>query len=86
MCLAGFLSTGDALAPGNNGFKDQVAALRWVRRHIATFGGDPDKVTVAGYSAGAFSVMLHTVSPMSKGKFSSCLLHLMNPSPCKVPS
>ncbi|XP_068624235.1 juvenile hormone esterase-like [Battus philenor] len=65
----GFLSTGDALAPGNNGFKDQVAALRWVRRNIAAFGGDPNLVTITGYSAGANSVMLHMISPMSKGLF-----------------
>lgn len=65
----GFLSTGDELAPGNNGYKDQVMAMRWVQRNIASFGGDPNLVTIAGYSAGSFSVMLHTVSPMSKGLF-----------------
>ncbi|KAF2902347.1 hypothetical protein ILUMI_03838 [Ignelater luminosus] len=65
----GFLSTGDALAPGNNGIKDQVIALRWVRDNIATFGGDPNLVTIFGYSAGGTSVTLHMVSPMSKGLF-----------------
>ncbi|XP_032512096.2 juvenile hormone esterase-like [Danaus plexippus] len=65
----GFLSTGDALAPGNNGFKDQVVALRWVQRNIAAFGGDPTSVTIAGCSAGSLSVLLHMVSPMSKGLF-----------------
>ncbi|VVD04718.1 unnamed protein product [Leptidea sinapis] len=65
----GFLSMGNELAPGNNGFKDQVAALRWVRRNIASFGGDPELVTIAGYSAGAISVALHMVSPMSRGLF-----------------
>nr|AJN91193.1 carboxylesterase [Cnaphalocrocis medinalis] len=65
----GFLSTGDKYAPGNNGFKDQVAALRWVRRNIGAFGGDPARVTLAGCSAGAFSVMLHMLSPMSEGLF-----------------
>ncbi|XP_013187979.1 carboxylic ester hydrolase-like isoform X2 [Amyelois transitella] len=65
----GFLSTGDALAPGNNGFKDQVVALRWVQRNIRAFGGDPAKVTISGCSAGAFSVMLHMISPMSRGLF-----------------
>ncbi|XP_075986157.1 esterase E4-like [Anticarsia gemmatalis] len=69
LATLGFLSTGDEHAPGNNGFKDQVAALQWVQRNIAAFGGDPHLVTLAGYSAGAFSVMLHTVSPMSKGLF-----------------
>ncbi|XP_047539204.1 esterase E4-like [Vanessa atalanta] len=65
----GFLSTGDELAPGNNGYKDQVAALKWVQRNIAAFGGDPASVTIAGCSAGSFSVMLHMISPMSKGLF-----------------
>ncbi|RVE42264.1 hypothetical protein evm_013072 [Chilo suppressalis] len=67
--VSGFLSTGDKHAPGNNGFKDQVVALQWVQRNIAAFGGDPRRVTISGCSAGAFSVMLHMVSPMSKGLF-----------------
>lgn len=65
----GFLSTGDEVAPGNNGFKDQVVALRWVQRNIRAFGGDPNLVTITGCSAGSFSVMLHMISPMSKGLF-----------------
>nr|XP_034826278.1 venom carboxylesterase-6-like isoform X1 [Maniola hyperantus] len=65
----GFLSTGDEVAPGNNGLKDQVAALKWVQRNIASFGGDPKSVTIAGCSVGSMSVMLHMISPMSKGLF-----------------
>ncbi|XP_063834269.1 carboxylic ester hydrolase-like [Ostrinia nubilalis] len=65
----GFISTGDEHAPGNNGLKDQVAALKWVQTNIRSFGGDPSRVTLAGCSAGAFSVMLHMLSPMSKGLF-----------------
>ncbi|XP_028163835.1 venom carboxylesterase-6-like [Ostrinia furnacalis] len=65
----GFLSTGDELAPGNNGFKDQVVALKWVRRNIRGFGGDPNLVTITGVSAGSISVLLHMISPMSKGLF-----------------
>ncbi|KAJ0171719.1 hypothetical protein K1T71_012482 [Dendrolimus kikuchii] len=65
----GWLSTGDEYAPGNNGMKDQVSALRWMQRNIAAFGGDPNQVTIAGCSAGAISVMLHMISPMSKGLF-----------------
>ncbi|XP_052744615.1 carboxylic ester hydrolase [Bicyclus anynana] len=65
----GFLSTGDELAPGNNGLKDQVAALKWVQRNIAAFGGDPNSVTITGCSVGSMSVMLHMISPMSKGLF-----------------
>ncbi|XP_012268625.2 esterase E4 [Athalia rosae] len=65
----GFMSTGDSQAPGNLGLKDQVEALRWIQRNIAAFGGDPNCVTISGYSAGAWSVSLHLVSPMSKGLF-----------------
>nr|QEE13683.1 carboxylesterase 3 [Mythimna separata] len=65
----GFMSTGDAYAPGNNGMKDQVAALKWVQRNIAAFGGDPNLVTITGCSAGAISVLLHMMSPMTKGLF-----------------
>ncbi|KAL3273419.1 hypothetical protein HHI36_014863 [Cryptolaemus montrouzieri] len=65
----GFLSTGDKEAPGNNGFKDQVVLMRWVKENIAHFGGDPTSITLFGYSAGAMSVTLHLMSPMSKGLF-----------------
>lgn len=65
----GFLSTGDMHAIGNNGLRDQVVAMKWVQRNIAAFGGDPYSVTLMGYSAGAWSVILHMVSPMSKGLF-----------------
>lgn len=64
---SGFLSTGDKEAPGNNGLKDQVQVLKWVKQNIEAFGGDPDLVTIAGYSAGGVSVTLHMVSPMSRG-------------------
>nr|AJN91195.1 carboxylesterase [Cnaphalocrocis medinalis] len=75
----GFLSTGDELAPGNNGFKDQVAALRWVRRNIRAFGGDPELVTLTGYSAGSTSVVLHMMSPMSKGLFHRAISNSASP-------
>lgn len=63
------MSTGDSLLPGNLGLKDQVEALRWVKKNIAAFGGDANCVTITGYSAGSWSVSLHLVSPMSKGLF-----------------
>lgn len=65
----GFISTGDSLAPGNLGLKDQVVALRWIQRNIAAFGGDPKSVTIGGYSVGSIAVLLHMLSPMSKGLF-----------------
>ncbi|XP_045476840.1 esterase E4-like [Harmonia axyridis] len=70
----GFLSTGDKEAIGNNGLKDQVIAMRWVKENIEAFGGDPNSVTIFGYSAGGMSVTLHLVSPMSKGLFHKAII------------
>ncbi|XP_046426320.1 esterase E4-like [Neodiprion fabricii] len=69
----GFLSSGDDDAPGNTGLKDQAAALRWVKRNIARFGGDPEKVTIFGESAGSACVHYHILSPMSAGLFSRAI-------------
>jgi hypothetical protein len=63
----GFLSLPEIGIPGNNGMKDQVMALRWVQKNIARFGGDPNRVTIFGQSAGGASVHYHLLSPMSKG-------------------
>lgn len=65
----GFMSTGTKECVGNMGLKDQVMALKWIRNNIARFGGDPNSVTIMGYSAGAMSATLHMVSPMSRGLF-----------------
>ena len=67
------MSTGQDV-PGNNGLKDQVVALKWVRDNIEAFGGDCDSVTLFGYSAGAWSISLHLVSPMSQGLFHKAIL------------
>lgn len=71
--ILGFLAH-DALesATGDSGMyavQDQQAALRWVRRNIAQFGGDPDNITVGGLSAGAMSTCFHLVAPESQGLF-----------------
>ena len=65
----GFLTLGSSEAPGNAGMLDQVMALEWVQDNIASFGGDPGRVTLAGESAGSYSAFYHLVSPRSTGLF-----------------
>uniref|UniRef100_A0A915MCT9 Carboxylic ester hydrolase n=1 Tax=Meloidogyne javanica TaxID=6303 RepID=A0A915MCT9_MELJA len=65
----GFGSTGNDELPGNLGLWDMVAALKYVRQNIKSFGGDPDKITIYGYSAGGASVSLLSASPHSQGLF-----------------
>ena len=67
--ILGFLTTVDAMCPGNNGLLDQVAALDWVGGKISAFNGSPNNVTLVGYGSGGVSVGLHLVSPLSEGKF-----------------
>lgn len=59
----------DLKTSGNYGILDQIAALKWVKESISAFGGDPNNVTIAGQSAGSFSVNMLVVSPMAKGLF-----------------
>ena len=56
-------------ASGNYGIQDQQAALKWVRRNISAFGGNPEKVTVFGESAGGLSTFVNLVSPTAGGLF-----------------
>ncbi|XP_014294138.1 carboxylic ester hydrolase [Halyomorpha halys] len=63
----GFSSLEDDTHPGNLGLKDQLAALHWTHRNIHAFGGDPDRITAAGQSAGAASVYFLMNAPAAQG-------------------
>ena len=61
--------------PTNFGLLDQREGLKWTKRNIAAFGGDPDNITIAGQSAGGGSVMAHLTSPGSDGLFQKAIVH-----------
>jgi carboxylesterase type B len=69
----GFLALNDGVTKGNYGLADQVLALDWVRARITTFGGDPDRITIFGQSAGSASVRALLASPKTVGKFAGTI-------------
>ncbi|KAJ3652285.1 hypothetical protein Zmor_018263 [Zophobas morio] len=70
----GFLSTGDEVIPGNNGFKDQRLAIQWTHDNIHLFGGDPEKITIFGESAGSISISYQLLNLDSDGLFRAAIL------------
>jgi len=77
--IFGFFATHELAAEdphhsaGNQGLLDELAAIQWVRRNIARFGGDPDNVTIFGESAGSFAVSAQMASPLAKGLFARAI-------------
>ncbi|KAH9379223.1 hypothetical protein HPB48_017695 [Haemaphysalis longicornis] len=70
----GFLSFGNDVVPGNAGLYDQHIALRWIKENICAFGGDENRITLFGESAGAVSVGFHLLSPLSRPLFTRAIL------------
>ena len=69
LSIYGFLSTGESHMTGNYGLWDQHMAIQWVHDHIANFGGDPNRVTIFGESAGANSVVYQALHEGNRGLF-----------------
>lgn len=72
--VLGFLSSNSGDLTGNYGMMDQIEAMRWVNKNIASFGGDPNKVTIFGESAGGISVGLLMLSPLTNGLYQNAIL------------
>jgi carboxylesterase type B len=69
----GFLAFDDGKTNGNYGIADIIAALDWVNEHISAFGGDPDRITIFGQSAGAAAVRALLQAPQAIGKYAAAI-------------
>ena len=69
LSVFGFLSSGEPNAPGNFGLWDQHLAIKWVRHNIHSLGGDTDRITLFGQSAGSASALYHALYPGNRGLF-----------------
>jgi len=75
LALEGLSAEANDASSGNFGLMDQQAALAWLQRNVADFGGDPANVTIAGQSAGGGSVCFHLASPPAAGRFHRAIIH-----------
>ncbi|XP_041458997.1 acetylcholinesterase-like isoform X3 [Lytechinus variegatus] len=73
----GYLTTGDNIIPPNLGIMDQITALNWIRKYISAFGGDPNRVSLFGDSAGSASIHIHLMSPLSSGLFHRAIMQVL---------
>ena len=85
----GFLATPEFTDPTygdfNAGFQDQLQALRWVNQYISAFGGDPNRVTINGQSAGGSSVVLHMVANQGQRLFHGAIAQSIFRTPLPTP-
>ncbi|KAL8572556.1 hypothetical protein ACOMHN_040460 [Nucella lapillus] len=77
--VLGFLTSCNDAVPENLGLWDQNIALRWVKHNIGTFGGDPERITIFGKSAGSYSVGFHLIMPQFKGFFKRAIMQSGSP-------
>jgi len=68
------LTAEDPNFPTNFGLLDQIFGLKWVKRNISAFGGDPDNITIGGQSAGGRSIQVHLTSPLTEGLFHKAII------------
>lgn len=76
----GFLYFGIEDAPGNVGLFDQLMGLKWIHDNVASFGGNPHNITLFGESAGAVSVSMHLLSPLSRDFFAQAIMESGSPT------